>query len=63
MEYQKKAEATSNLIGNKIADKITKLNTNLQQSNSERITNEQDNEIPIERYVSPEERQKIIDDL
>ena len=30
MEYQQKAEATSNLIGNKIDDKITKLNTNLK---------------------------------
>ena len=39
MEYQKTAEATSDLIGNKIADKITK---NFQQNNSERITNEHD---------------------
>ena len=39
MEYQKAAEATSDLIGNKIADKITK---NLQQNNFETITNEHD---------------------
>ena len=39
MEYQKAAEATSDLIGNEIADKITK---NLQQNNSETITNEHD---------------------
>ena len=36
MRYQKAAEATSNLIGNKVADKITK---SLQQNNSETITN------------------------
>ena len=30
MEYQQKPEATSNLIGNKIDDKITKINTNLK---------------------------------
>ena len=27
------------------------------------IINENDEEIPTERYISPEERQKIIDDL
>ena len=27
------------------------------------VTNEHDKEIPKERYISPEERQKIIDDL
>ena len=27
------------------------------------ITNENDEEIPKERYISPEERQKIIDNL
>ena len=39
MEYQKTAETTSDLIGNEIADKITK---NLQQNSSETITNEHD---------------------
>ena len=33
------------------------------QNNSETITNEHDKEIPKERYTSPEERKKIIDDL
>ena len=42
MEYQKTAEATGDLIGNKIADKITK---DLQHNNSETITNEHDKEI------------------
>ena len=51
------------MIGNKIADKITKISKDLQQNNSETITNEHDQEIPKERYMSPEKRQKIIDDL
>ena len=60
---QKTAEATGDLIGNKIADKITKLSKNSQQNNSETVTNEHDKEIPKEKYVSPEERQEIIDEL
>ena len=35
----------------------------LPQINSETVTNEHDKEIPKDRYISPEERQKIIDDL
>ena len=35
----------------------------LQQNNSERVRNEHDNEKPKERYISPEKKQKIIDDL
>ena len=38
--------------------KITKFS-----KNSETVTNENDKEIPKERYISPEERQKIIDNL
>ena len=34
-----------------------------QQNISETVTNEHDKEIPEERHVSPEERQKIIDEL
>ena len=33
------------------------------QNNSETITNKHDKEIPKERYISPEEGQKVIDDL
>ena len=40
--------------------KITKVGKNLQQNNSETVTNESDKEIPKERYISPEEIQKII---
>ena len=47
--------------------KITKVSKNLQQNNSETITNENGKkilkEIPETRYISPEERQKIIDNL
>ena len=38
--------------------KITKVSKSLQQSNSEN-----DKEILKERYISPEEEQKIIDNL
>ena len=39
--------------------KITKTLKNSQQSNSETVTNQNDKE----RYMSPEERQKIIENL
>ena len=32
----------------------------LQQNNSETVTNEYDKEVPKERFISPEEMQKII---
>ena len=51
------------MIGNKIAKKITKVSKNSQENISQTVTNEFDNEIPKGRYVSPEERQEIIDDL
>ena len=55
MECQKTAEATDDLIGsNKIANKITSVSKILQQNNSETVTNENDKEIPKERYISPE---------
>ena len=43
--------------------KITKVKKNQQKSNSETLTNENDKEIPKERYISPEERKKTIDSL
>ena len=51
------------MIGNKIANKILRVLKNSQQNHSETVTNEHDKEIPKERYISPEERQKIIDDI
>ena len=49
------AKATGDLIGNKITDKIT--------SASKKSHDEVINGIPKERYISPKERQKIIDEL
>ena len=51
------------MIGDKVADRITKFSKNSQQNNSETAIKEHDKEIPKERYISPEQRQKIIDDL
>ena len=58
---QKTAEATEDLVGNKIADKIT--STSKKSRNQEIQSNKFNNEIPKERYISPEERQQIIDEL
>ena len=60
---QKTAKATGDLIGNKIANRITIVWENSEQNHPETVTNEHDQEIPKERNISPEERQKIIDDL
>ena len=57
----KTAEATGDLIGNKIADKITSASKKSQ--NEEIQSNEVNNEIPKERYIPPKERQKNIDEL
>ena len=48
------AKATGDLIGSKIADKIT-----AKPHNKDKVINE----IPKERYISPKERQKVIDEL
>ena len=42
---QKTAEATGDLVGNKIADRITEISKNSQQNNLETITNKNDKEI------------------
>ena len=51
------AKATKDLTGNKIPDKITA--KPLKKSQSDEVING----IPKERYISPKERQKIIDGL
>ena len=56
---QKKAEATDDLIENKIVNKMTRVSKTSPQNNSE--TNEE--EILRETYISSKERQKIIDDI
>ena len=43
---QKVAEVSGNLIGNKIADKISKVWKTSQQNNSETAKNEHDKELP-----------------
>ena len=56
---QKTAEATGDLIGNKIADKITSVS---KKSPKElHSQNEDEIEIPKERYISPNKGQQIID--
>ena len=53
---QKTAEATEDLIGNKIADKITSLGKT-KSNGKEKVKEEH------EIYIPPEKRQQIIDDL
>ena len=48
------AKATGDLIGNKIADKIT-----AKPHNKDEVING----VPKERYISPKEKQKIIDEF
>ena len=54
---QKATEATGDLIGNKIADKITSI--------SKKPVKDEDVEIAAhkKRYILPEERQQIINEL
>ena len=40
--------------------RITKVSKNSEVNNSETVTNQNDKEIPRERYISPKERQKTI---
>ena len=63
---QKTAEATGDLIGNKIADKITSVSN---KKSTKELPNNDETEEDVEttahkkRYISPEERQQIIDEL
>ena len=59
-EIQKSAEATGDLISNKIADKIRGAS---KKYSKELPSNEANNEIPKKRYISPQERQHIIYEL
>ena len=51
---QKTAEDTGDLIGNKIADKITSIGKLKEKEKTKEIE---------ETYIPPEKRQQIIDDL
>ena len=61
---QKTAEATGDLIGNKIPDKLTSVS---KKSTKELPNDETELDVeratPKKRYISPEERQQIIDEL
>ena len=59
---QKTAEATGDLVGKKIADKITSVS---KKSIKKLPTIDEDAELTShkKRYISPEERQQIIDEL
>ena len=61
---QKTAEGTGDLIGNKIADKIT----SVSKKSAKELPNDETEEdveraTPKKRYISPEKRQQIIDEL
>ena len=61
---QKTAEEIGDLIGNKIVDKITYLsNKSSRELHSQNNEANDEIEIPKERYMSPEKRQQIIDEL
>ena len=59
---QKTAKATGDLIGNKIADKISVSKKSSVEYSKNNDANSEI-EVPKKRYVSPEERQQIIDEL
>ena len=60
---QKTAESTGDLNGNKIADRITTVSK--KPSNTNNNNNNEDVEITAhkKRYISPEERQQVINEL
>ena len=61
---QKTAEAAGGLIGNKIADKITSVSKKISNNNKD---DDDDDDVELtthkKRYISPEERQQIINEL
>ena len=59
---QKTAEATGDLAGNKISDKITSIS---KKSTKKLLTIDEDAELSTykKRYISAKERQQIIDEL
>ena len=62
---QKTAEATGDLVGNKIADKIISVSKKSTKELHNNDETEEDAEITThkKRYIFPEERQQIIDDI
>ena len=62
---EKTAEVTGDLIGNKIANKITSVSKKSAKDLQNDEAEEEDvkRTTPKKRYISPEERQQIIDEL
>ena len=64
LQKEQLKKATGDLIGNKIADKITSVS---KKSTKELPNDETEVDVeratPKKRYISPEERQQIIDEL
>ena len=60
---QKTVEESGDLIGNKIADRITKVSETSPRNILETVKNKHEKEIPKERYILSEEMQKNIDNL
>ena len=60
---QKTAKATGDLIGNQIADKITSVSKKSPTELRFKELQIDGMEAPKRRYLSPEERQQIIDEL
>ena len=58
-------KTTGDFIGNKIADKNTSTSKkSIKELHDKGLpSNEANNEIPKERYISPQERQQTIDEL
>ena len=59
----KTAEATGDLIGNKIADKTTNIGNANAKSNNDKKLKEHSGEELEETYISPEKRAEIIEKL
>ena len=57
---QKTAEAAGDFIGNKVANKITRISKDSQQNNSETVTNEYDKEIPKEDIFLQNKGKKLL---
>ena len=66
---EKTAEATRDLIGNKITDKITRVSKkkSTTELHSKELHNNNDEDVEItthkKKHISPEERHQIIDEL
>ena len=62
---KKAAKATGDLIGNKIADKITSVSKKKSNNNKNNNNNNENIELTThkKRYISPEERKQIIEEL